>query len=78
MTQQNVHRLFACCERFTSNVRVLIIINKLILLIYLNCRSLSRRSKSARGMDEQKSNCEESESEPTGNDDHIVLGFDVN
>nr|XP_046251817.1 histone-lysine N-methyltransferase 2D isoform X2 [Scatophagus argus] len=30
--------------------------------------SLSRRSKSARGMDEQKSNCEENDSEPTADD----------
>ncbi|KAM9855227.1 histone-lysine N-methyltransferase 2D [Aulostomus maculatus] len=30
--------------------------------------SLSRRSKLARGMDEQKSNCEESDSEPTADD----------
>ncbi|XP_023139493.2 histone-lysine N-methyltransferase 2D isoform X1 [Amphiprion ocellaris] len=31
-------------------------------------RSLSRRSKSVKGMDEQKSNCEENDSEPTADD----------
>lgn len=44
----------------------MISIYKLIPLMSLNCRSLSRRSKSERGMDEQKSNCEENDSEPTG------------
>lgn len=34
--------------------------------MFINYRSLSKRSKSTRGMDEQKSNCEENDSEPTG------------
>ena len=35
-------------------------------------RSLSRRSKLVEGMDEQKSNCEENDSEPTGKWGRIV------
>lgn len=75
------------CLRAVKNFRELflfMLMVRTLFYVFLNVfffflsfffRSLSRRSKSIQGMDEQKSNCEENDSEPTGTVFFVELGL---